>query len=118
MRSGQSGMAVLREQMSAVGERLGREMDLRQSAELQRREAELAARGHLVTSQQMGERLAEVTAQLTAEREAKALQVFSSTFVVISCCVHLGGVLCCISEWRHFLKAGVFSATYPSGGVF
>ena len=28
------------------------------------------------------------------------------------------GVLCYISEWRRFLKAGVFSAVYPSGGVF
>ena len=26
------------------------------------------------------------------------------------------GVLCSISEWRHFLIAGVFSAIYPSGG--
>ena len=75
VRSGQSGTVVLREQVAAADERLGREMDLRQAAELQRREAELAARGNLVTSQQLQERLAETTAQLHAEREAKAVQV-------------------------------------------
>ena len=76
VRSGQSGMVVLREQVAAAEERLGGEMDLRQSAELQRREAELAARGNLVASQQLQERLAETTAQLHAEREAKTVQVY------------------------------------------
>ena len=28
------------------------------------------------------------------------------------------GVLCYISEWWRFLIAGVFSAIYPSGGIF
>ena len=28
------------------------------------------------------------------------------------------GVLCYISEWWPFLIAGVFSAIYPSGGLF
>ena len=31
---------------------------------------------------------------------------------------HSRGVLCHISEWRRFFIAGVFSAIYPSGGVF
>ena len=75
VRSGQSAMGVLRDQLSSAEERLAREMELRQSAELQRREAELQARGNLVTSQQLQERAAELTSQLQAEREAKAVQV-------------------------------------------
>ena len=80
VRSGQSGMVVLREQVAAAEERLGREMDLRQSAELQRREAELVARGNLVASQQLQERLAETTAQLHAEREAKTVEVYITDY--------------------------------------
>ena len=75
VRSGQVAMGVLRDQLSSAEERLAREMELRQSAELQRREAELQARGNLVTSQQLQERAAELTSQLQAEREAKAVQV-------------------------------------------
>ena len=62
--------------MVGLEERLAREMELRETAELQRREAELQARSNLVTSQQLQEQLMEITSRLQAEREAKAVQVY------------------------------------------
>lgn len=75
MRSGQASVAALREQMVGLEERLAREMELHQTAELQRREAELQSHKHLVLSQQLQDQISELTSQLQAEREAKAVQV-------------------------------------------
>ena len=75
VRGGQAAVASLREQVAGLEERLAREMEVRELAELQRREAELQARGSLVTSQQTQDQLAEITSRLQAEREARALQV-------------------------------------------
>ena len=79
VRSGQTEVAALRERASAAEERLGREVELRQSAELQRREVELQARGNLVSTQQLQEKVAEQASQLQTEREAKAVQVPTHT---------------------------------------
>ena len=75
MRSGQVSVAALREQIVGLEERLAREMELHQTAELQRREAELQSHKHLVLSQQLQDQISEMTSQLQAEREAKAVQV-------------------------------------------
>ena len=75
MRSGQASVAALRERVAGVEERLAREMEQHQTTELQRREAELQARSHLVLSQQLQDQLSEMTSRLQAEREAKAVQV-------------------------------------------
>lgn len=75
MRSGQASMAALREQMVGLEERLAREIEQHQMAELQRREAELQAHNNLVLTQKLQDQISELTSHLQAEKEAKAVQV-------------------------------------------
>lgn len=90
VRSGQASGAALREQMVGLEERLAREMELHQTAELQRREAELQAHKNLVLSQQLQDQISELTSQLHSEREAKAVQVkMSEYFPHILSSVHI-----------------------------
>ena len=75
IRSTQSATAAVREQLSSTQERLSREVELREAAELGRRGAELVGRGHQVEGQQAQERIRELTSHLQTEREARAVQV-------------------------------------------
>ena len=75
VRSGRATESALREQVQRLEERLAREMEQRQAAELLRREAELQARSHLVLSQQLQDHLSELSSRLQAEKEARAVQV-------------------------------------------
>ena len=60
--------------MDKMEDRLGKEIEARQAAELRRREVEIAQRGLSVSHQQLQEELAQVSSQLQSEREAKRLQ--------------------------------------------
>ena len=75
VRSGRATESALREQVQRLEERLAREMEQRQAAELLRREAELQARSHLVLSQQLQDHLSELSSRLQAEKEARTVQV-------------------------------------------
>ena len=60
--------------MDKMEDRLSKEIEARQAAELRRREVEIAQRGLSVSHNQLQEELAQVSSQLQSEREAKRLQ--------------------------------------------
>ena len=74
LKSSEGVSGQLRAQMDKMEERLGKEIEARQAAELCRREVEIAQRGLSVSHQQLKEELAQVSSQLQSEREAKRLQ--------------------------------------------
>lgn len=74
LKSSEGVNAQLRAQMDKMEDRLSKEIEARQAAELRRREVEIAQRGLSASNQQLQEELAQVSLQLQSEREAKRLQ--------------------------------------------